>query len=79
MALQSVARTSQTTRAHSQVVKYRRFVTTRAQDNANFVRYSHKFDRGVICVYCEYSPLHLSPVSGSFIIGVSQSINIHCI
>ncbi len=30
-------------------------------------------------VYCEYLPLHLSPVSGSFIIGVSKSINIHCI
>ncbi len=51
----------------------------RAQDDTNAVRYSQEFDRGIICVYCEYSPLHLSPVSGSFIIGVSKSINIHCI
>ncbi len=50
---------------------------TRAQDNSLD---NSKFDRGIIRVYCEYSPLHLSPVSGSFITGqLSKSINIHCI
>ncbi len=37
-----------------------------------------KFDPGIICVYCEYSTLHLSQVSTNFITGVSKSINIHC-
>ncbi len=32
-----------------------------------------EFDCGIICVYGEYLPLHLSPVSGSFKIGVSKS------
>ncbi len=74
-----MAQAKQPTCSHSQVVIYRRRVTTRAraQDNANAVRYSHEFDR--ICVYCEYLPRHLSPVSGSCIIGVSKSINIRCV
>ncbi len=38
-----------------------------------------EFDCGIICVNYEYSPLHLSPVSDRLIIGVSKSINIHCI
>ncbi len=78
----SMAQTGLPTRSHSQVVKCRRFVTThaRAEDNTNTVCYLREFDGGIIfCVYCEYLPLNLSPVSCSFIIGVSKSINIHCI
>ncbi len=41
--------------------------TTCAQDNSLD---TCQFDRGIICVYSEYVPLHLS---------LSPSINIHCI
>ncbi len=52
--------------------------TTHACPQDNILDNS-EFDRGIICVFCEYSTVHLSPVSDSFIIGVSKSINIHCI
>ncbi len=46
--------------------------TTRAHAEDN-----SEFDCGIVCVYCEYLPLHLFSVSGIVIICVSKSINIH--
>ncbi len=68
-------------------VNRRQTDTTHAceQDNTNAVRYLCKFDSEIISVYSslnttrEYPLLRLSPVSVSFMIGVSKSINVHCI
>ncbi len=62
-----MAGTGPPTRSHSQVVKYRRFVTTRAnaQDNTNAVRYLREFEgalKGGVFVWLFSSDINkLSP------------------
>ncbi len=53
--------------------------TNRVAQTESYCLDNSEFDRKIICVYGENLPLHLSPVSGSLMIGVLESINIHCI